>query len=378
MNLKENMYNHENNLSKFASLSKNAIRLKQEESDIRPAYFRDIDRIIYSLSYTRYIDKTQVFSLKENDHISKRIIHVQFVSKIAKTIGRALGLNEDLIEAIALGHDLGHVPFGHVGEKILNDISLKYDNTYFNHNAQSVRELMSLEKNGQGLNITIQVLDGILCHNGEFLSGKYIPKKKSVQTFLDDYNNTYTNEKANTMLVPMTLEGCVVRISDIVGYIGRDIEDAIMLGILKKEELPKEITSVLGNSNREIINTIVTDIINNSLNKPYLLLSDDVYKALKDLKNFNYKHIYDKANTKEQIKKYEEMFNFLFQFFLNDLENKDKESIIYQDFLNNMNEEYKRKTKNTRIVIDYIAGMTDDYFIKQYNVCKKVEKNKNK
>ncbi len=378
MNLEENMYNHENNLSKFASLSKNAIRLKQEESDIRPAYFRDIDRIIYSLSYTRYIDKTQVFSLKENDHISKRIIHVQFVSKIAKTIGRALGLNEDLIEAIALGHDLGHVPFGHVGEKILNDISLKYDNTYFNHNAQSVRELMSLEKNGQGLNITIQVLDGILCHNGEFLSGKYIPKEKSVQNFLDDYNNTYTDEKANTMLVPMTLEGCVVRISDIVGYIGRDIEDAIMLGILKKEELPKEITSVLGNSNREIINTIVTDIISNSLNKPYLLLSDDVYKALKDLKNFNYKHIYDKANTKEQIKKYEEMFNFLFQFFLNDLENKNKDSIIYQDFLNNMNEEYRRKTKNTRIVIDYIAGMTDDYFIKQYNVCKKVEKNKNK
>ena len=378
MNLEENMYNHENNLSKFASLSKNAIRLKQEKSDIRPAYFRDIDRIIYSLSYTRYIDKTQVFSLKENDHISKRIIHVQFVSKIAKTIGRALGLNEDLIEAIALGHDLGHVPFGHVGEKILNDISLKYDNTYFNHNVQSVRELMSLEKNGQGLNITIQVLDGILCHNGEFLSGKYIPKKKSVQTFLDDYNNTYINEKANTMLIPMTLEGCVVRISDIVGYIGRDIEDAIMLGILKKEELPKEITSVLGNNNREIINTIVTDIINNSLNKPYLLLSDDVYKALKDLKNFNYKHIYDKANTKEQIKKYEEMFNFLFQFFLNDLENKNKDSIIYQDFLNNMNEEYKRKTKKTRIVIDYIAGMTDDYFIKQYNVCKKVEKNKNK
>lgn len=378
MNLEENMYNHENNLSKFASLSKNAIRLKQEKSDIRPAYFRDIDRIIYSLSYTRYIDKTQVFSLKENDHISKRIIHVQFVSKIAKTIGRALGLNEDLIEAIALGHDLGHVPFGHVGEKILNDISLKYDNTYFNHNAQSVRELMSLEKNGQGLNITIQVLDGILCHNGEFLSGKYIPKKKSVQTFLDDYNNTYINEKANAMLIPMTLEGCVVRISDIVGYIGRDIEDAIMLGILKKEELPKEITSVLGNNNREIINTIVTDIINNSLNKPYLLLSDDVYKALKALKNFNYKHIYDKANTKEQIKKYEEMFNFLFQFFINDLENKNKDSIIYQDFLNNMNEEYKRKTKKTRIVIDYIAGMTDDYFIKQYNVCKKVEKNKNK
>ena len=363
MNLEENMYNHENNLSKFASLSKNAIRLKQEESDIRPAYFRDIDRIIYSLSYTRYIDKTQVFSLKENDHISKRIIHVQFVSKIAKTIGRALGLNEDLIEAIALGHDLGHVPFGHVGEKILNDISLKYDNTYFNHNAQSVRELMSLEKNGQGLNITIQVLDGILCHNGEFLSGKYIPKEKSVQNFLDDYNNTYTDEKANTMLVPMTLEGCVVRISDIVGYIGRDIEDAIRIGVLKREDVPENIKNVLGTTNKEIVNTIILDIVANSFDKPYIKLSDSIFKAIFDLKEFNYKYIYSKANTDSQLALYKDGMNMLFKRYLHDIETENKESDIYKTFLNNMSDEYLKENSPKRMIIDYIAGMTDEYFL---------------
>lgn len=378
MKLKENMYNHEHNLNRFASLSKNAKRLKEEKEDIRPAYFHDIDRIIYSLAYTRYIDKTQVFSLKENDHISKRIIHVQFVSKIAKTIGRALGLNEDLIEAIALGHDLGHVPFGHVGEYILNDISLKYDNTYFNHNVQSVRQLMNLEKNGEGLNITVQVLDGILCHNGEFLSGEYKPKNKTVQDFLNDYNNTYHNKETIKHLVPMTLEGCVVRISDIVGYIGRDIEDAIMLGVITKEELPHEITEVLGKTNREIINTIVNDIINNSLDKPYLLLSEPVYNALKSLKKFNYEHIYSKANSKEQIAKYEEMFNFVFDFFLKELDKNNQDSIIYKDFLDNMSDQYKEKNNNTRLVIDYIAGMTDDYFVKIYNICKNVEKIKNK
>ena len=378
MKLKENMYNHEHNLNRFASLSKNAKRLKEEKEDIRPAYFHDIDRIIYSLAYTRYIDKTQVFRLKENDHISKRIIHVQFVSKIAKTIGRALGLNEDLIEAIALGHDLGHVPFGHVGEYILNDISLKYDNTYFNHNVQSVRQLMNLEKNGEGLNITVQVLDGILCHNGEFLSGEYKPKNKTVQDFLNDYNNTYHNKETIKHLVPMTLEGCVVRISDIVGYIGRDIEDAIMLGVITKEELPHEITEVLGKTNREIINTIVNDIINNSLDKPYLLLSEPVYNALKSLKKFNYEHIYSKANSKEQIAKYEEMFNFVFDFFLKELDKNNQDSIIYKDFLDNMSDQYKEKNNNTRLVIDYIAGMTDDYFVKIYNICKNVEKIKNK
>lgn len=367
MNLKENMYSHEQNLCKYANKSVDAIRIIEENEDIRPAYFRDIDRIIYSLAYTRYIDKTQVFSLKENDHVSKRIIHVQFVSKIAKTIGRALGLNEDLIEAIALGHDLGHVPFGHLGEKILSDLSFKYDKTYFNHNVQSVRQLMVLEKHGSGSNISIQVLDGILCHDGEFLMGKYSPIEKTKEDFLNDYEQVYTNKGKNKKLIPMTLEGCVVRLSDVIGYIGRDIEDAIMLNFIKKEDIPKKIVDVLGSTNKQIINTIVNDVINNSLNKNYLSLSDEIYEALEELKTFNYKNIYEKANTKEQINEYKKMFEFLFKKYLNDLENKNEKSSIYIDFINNMNTDYINDNNNVRKVIDYIAGMTDDYFIKKYN-----------
>ena len=160
--LKEIMLNYENNLGKYASYNKDAIRFKKQEDDIRSNYSRDTDRILHSLSYTRYINKTQVFTNNQNDHISTRMMHVQLVSKIARTIGRALSLNEDLIEAISLGHDIGHVPYGHTGERILNDISLKYDNTYFMHNVQSVRNLMYVEEK----NLTVQVLDGILAHNG--------------------------------------------------------------------------------------------------------------------------------------------------------------------------------------------------------------------
>lgn len=167
MNIKERMLLRENFYSPFATKDKESIRLIPIEEDIRPNFFRDIDRIIHSTSYTRYMDKTQVFSLKDNDNISKRMVHVQLVSKIARTIGRALSLNEDLIEAAALGHDLGHVPFGHEGERILNKISLKHNEGYFNHNVQSVRELMDIENDGEGINLSIQTLDAILCHNGE-------------------------------------------------------------------------------------------------------------------------------------------------------------------------------------------------------------------
>ena len=186
-------------ISKYATSDSMAIRFKREnDDDIRPAFFRDIDRVLYSTSYTRYIDKTQVFSFVNNDHISKRIIHVQFVSKIARTIGRALGLNTDLIEAAALGHDLGHVPFGHTGERILNDISLKHNEGYFNHNIESVRILMTLENNGEGKNITLQVLDAIMCHNGEFVLGKYEPVKKTKEDFIKEYKESYTNKKIKT------------------------------------------------------------------------------------------------------------------------------------------------------------------------------------
>lgn len=366
MKIKNRMLKYESTYSKYATKDEKALHLKPYEEDIRPTYFRDVDRIIYSLSYTRYIDKTQVFSLEDNDNISKRMVHVQFVSKIARTIGRALNLNEDLIEAIALGHDLGHVPFGHTGEAILNKLSLKYDNTYFNHNVQSARLLMYVESHGKGNNISIQTLDGILCHNGEFVMGEYKPVNKTKEEFLKQYNDCYTNPDAVKKLVPMTLEGCVVRLSDVIAYVGRDIEDAIRLGVLKKEELPKNITDVLGSDNRSIINTIILDIIENSKNKPYIKMSDSVFTALKNLKAFNYTHIYDKANTKEEIEGYKKMFDKLFSVYLNQLENNVIDSDIYTVFLNDMCDEYIENTNNARKVIDYIAGMTDNYFINQY------------
>ena len=366
MEIKDAMLRYEKTYSEFATKDSDAIYLKEFESDIRPSYFRDIDRIIYSLSYTRYLDKTQVFSNSLNDHISKRITHVTLVSKIARTIGRALGLNEDLIEAIALGHDLGHVPFGHVGEAILNELSLKYDNTYFNHNVQSVRLLMDVENNGIGSNLTLQTLDGILCHNGELCLEKYEPVEKDKGKFLEQYNKCYTDNSIIKKLVPMTLEGCVVRISDIIGYIGRDIEDAVRLGILKKEEIPESITSILGSNNRDVINTIILDIIENSLDKPYIKMSDSVFQALKELKKFNYKYIYDKSYTEEERKQQKIMFETLFKRYLNHLENNMFSEDIYKIFLNKMTDSYLKNTSNVRKVIDYIAGMTDNYFIRQY------------
>ena len=260
-----NMKKHNSSLSEFACLDENSYRFKEEESDIRTPFFRDIDRIIYSLSYVRYIDKTQVFSNNENDMISKRMTHVQMVSKIARTIGRALNLNEDLIEAASLGHDLGHVPFGHVGESILNKISLRYGAGYFNHNVQSVRTLMVLENYGLGSNISVQVLDAILCHNGESLDGVYRPCVKTKEEFLEEYNLSYKDKSILKNIKPMTLEGCVVRISDIIGYIGKDVDDAMRLGVVIKNDIPFSITSVLGCDNRSIVNTIVLDIIENRM-----------------------------------------------------------------------------------------------------------------
>ena len=364
--IRNNMLKYEKLYNKYATVDKDAIRLEPYTEDIRPNYYRDIDRIIHSSSYTRYMDKTQVFSLIDNDNISKRMIHVQLVSKIARTIGRALSLNEDLIEAIALGHDLGHTPIGHVGEKILNEISLKHNEGYFNHNVQSVRELMVLEDDGIGKNICVQVLDGILCHNGELELKEYKPKTKTINDFLTDYNNCYTEKNYILTLVPMTLEGCVVRVSDIIGYLGRDIEDAEKIGMITKEDIPKSITEVLGNTNKDIVNTIILDIINNSLDKPYIKVSDKVFNAIKELKTFNYKNIYNKCHTQEELDNFNKMFNNLYEKLLDILNKEDKTQNIYKNYLNNMSEKYLNNTTKERMVIDYIAGMTDDYFIREY------------
>ena len=219
----------DSNLCDYASKSGDALRIEKMEEDFRTPYFRDVDRIIHSLSYTRYLDKTQVYSFKSNDHVSKRIVHVQLVSKIARTIGRALRLNTDLIEAISLGHDIGHTPLGHMGESILNEISQKELGEYFSHNVQSMRCYMNIENNGLGLNLTIQTLDGILCHNGEELCQVYKPVPKTLDDVLEQYRNSYKNRDANNTFA-MTLEGCVVRLCDVISYIGRDLEDAINLG----------------------------------------------------------------------------------------------------------------------------------------------------
>ena len=367
---KNNFLNKESYLSSYATKSGDAFRFfeEKEDGDIRPPYFRDIDRIIYSLSYTRYMDKTQVFTRSENDHISKRITHVQLVSKVARTIGRALNLNEDLIEAIALGHDIGHTPLGHEGEYLLNEISLRELNSYFSRNIQSVRHLNFVEKDGLGLNLCVQVLDGIMCHNGEILSSVYEPQKKDAEEVFREYEEAYVDLKKASRNRPMTLEGCVVRISDVIGYIGRDIEDAIMIGKIKREELPKNIVDVLGCTNKDIINTIILDIINNSMNKPYIKMSEDVYKALFDLKKFNYEHIYRFSLTDSEKEHYREGMNKIFNRYLQDIENENHDSIIYKIFLDTQDKKYLENTDPKRMVIDFIAGMTDEMFLREIEV----------
>ena len=273
--MQKRMILRENLLSNKACKTQEAIKFKEDNrDDIRPAFFRDIDKIIHSLSYTRYIDKTQVYAFANNDHITHRVLHVQLVAKIARTIGRCLQLNEDLIEAIALGHDLGHTPFGHMGERFLNEICQREGIGYFCHNAQGVRVLKDIED----INISVQTLDGILAHNGEILLNKYeVDKNKTKEQFLEELEKVETIDKYSKKILPMTLEGSVVRLSDIIAYIGRDIEDAIILGVIKREDLPVEATRILGNNNSDIVNTLTIDVIKNSIDKDYLTFSKEVF-----------------------------------------------------------------------------------------------------
>lgn len=368
--IKEQMMKHNLILGEYACKDFDAIYLKDNNIDIRSPFFRDIDRIIYSLAFIRYQDKTQVFSKVEHDHVAKRMIHVQFVSKIARTIGRGLGLNEDLIEAAALGHDLGHVPFGHVGESILNKISLEEKEGYFNHNIESVRTLMTIENYGKGLNITLQTLDAIMCHNGEFALGKYEPTSKTKEEFLKEYENSYKDATQIKKLKPMTLEGCVVRVSDLIAYLGRDIDDAVRLGLLKREELPTSITDILGNNTRDIVNTCIMDILKNSVGKNYIELSPEVYKAIVELKRFNYEYIYNKSESAQEKETLELMFRKVYNGLLKDIEENNENSTIVASYLKNMSEEYKQNNSSKRIVIDYIAGMTDDFFLNIYDQIK--------
>ncbi|MDY6881319.1 MAG: HD domain-containing protein [Desulfatiglans sp.] len=375
MNENELLYNlrttlderEEQVLSPYACLSRNAVR-KREESAVarghRQNFSVDADRILHSLAYSRYIDKTQVFYLIKNDHITHRVLHVQLVSKIARTVGRLLRLNEDLIEAIALGHDIGHTPFGHDGEKFLSDMCLSHHIGAFLHNLQSVRALQEIERKGKGWNLTLQVLDGIFCHDGELHSQALEPRKeKSFDILEQEVTQKWRDPSVNVL--PMTLEGCVVRIADTISYIGRDIEDAIRLGVVSRGDIPKACRRVLGDSNGTIVYTLVEDLVANSVDKAHVCFSHEVGEALRQLKEFNQEHIYRDASVKEQTPKVRLMFELLFEKYYRDLKKGNEDSDIYREFLQGMSQQYVDETPQAGIVRDFIAGMTDEYFLSQ-------------
>jgi len=357
----------EERLSPRACLSRSGLR-RETDDDIeqghRQCFSVDSDRILHSLAYSRYIDKTQVFYLIKNDHITHRVLHVQLVSKIARTIGRLLRLNEDLIEAIALGHDIGHTPFGHDGESFLSDLCEAHHMGRFLHNIQGVRFLQEIERKGRGWNLTLQVLDGILCHDGEIHSQSLGPVgKKDFRALALEMRQK--GEDPSLDLRPMTLEGCVVRMADTISYIGRDIEDAIRLGLIRREDIPVNCREVLGDTNGKIVYALVEDLVANSLDREDLSFSAHVGSALKELKEFNEKRIYQDSRVKGETAKIRRMFALLFEKYLEDLETGNQGSVIYRGFLEGMSGKYLEKTPPAGIVRDFIAGMTDEYFLDQ-------------
>ena len=331
----------------------------------RQAFSLDSDRILHSRAYTRYIDKTQVFYLIPNDHITHRVLHVQLVSKIARTIGRFLRLNEDLIEAIALGHDIGHTPFGHEGERYLSELCQKAGIGYFLHNVQSIQFLDRVERKGQGWNLCLQTLDGILCHDGEIHNRMLTPNPDKDFTI---FEAEVAAKKADPddPLVPMTTEGCVVRMADTIAYIGRDLEDAIRLGLLDRRDIPESIARILGNTNGTIVYRLVTDVIQNSHKNRFVAFSPTISEALKALKAFNLEHIYKNPKSKVHSAAIHQLFSMLFEMRLADLVTNNRSSDIFSGFLADMSDAYIASHNNPEIVRDYIAGMTDRYFLHQF------------
>lgn len=304
----------------FADRSRGRLREEPErEGDVRTCYQRDIDRIVHSKAFRRLMHKTQVFLRPEGDHYRTRMTHTLEVARIASTISRALALNEDLAEAIAMGHDLGHTPFGHAGEAALTQCLGKP----FCHNEQSLRVVDYLEKDGQGLNLTNEVRNGILCHTG------------------DPW--------------PNTLEGIIVRRSDQIAYVNHDIDDAIRAGILCNDDIPPSISDVLGHDHSSRINTLVTDIIKESTRADTVCLSPEVEKALKDLRAFMFERVYRNPVAKGEESKAKEMLCRLFEYYVGHPE------ALPDDFQPQLSFDGMERT-----VCDYIAGMTDNYAVDKY------------
>jgi dGTPase len=354
-------------LSEFAVQSSNGLRQTAEprlKSGYRQPFAVDVDRILHSRAYARYIDKTQVFYLIENDHITHRVLHVQLVSKIARTIGRFLGLNEDLIEAIALGHDIGHAPFGHDGERFLSSLCDTAGIGCFLHNVQSVQFLDRVERKGRGWNLCLQTLDGIVGHDGEIHNEKLVARAH--QSF-DGLKEILESKKKDPDLElrPMSLEGCVVRMADTISYIGRDIEDAIRLRVIKRKALPQKSVKLLGDTNGTIVYNLVTDIIKNSYQKPYIAFSPEISTALKDLKDFNLSQIYLNPKIKKHTPVIKELFALLFERYLSDIEKGNGGSAIFTRFLKEKSAYYIEAHRPAEIVRDFLSGMTDSYFLRQ-------------
>lgn len=346
----------ENLLHPKASFSKNHSRFREETPDHRLPYKRDVDRIVHSKAYTRYSDKTQVVYLVDNDHITHRALHVQLVSSFARGMAEILHLNLDLVEAIALGHDVGHCPFGHEGENYLSALSVEYGNGPFSHPLQSCRLFSIIEP----INLGLAVYDGFLCHDGGMCGTMCAPHfGKTWQDHEKELTNKKNNPEKN--IWPGTLEGCLVKLCDTMSYLGRDIEDAINLGILSRDQIPK---TILGNSNRDILTVLARDIIQMSYGKDYISLSEEVYEAMRQLRVFNFKHIYVHPKLKVESKKIQRSYRILFQILLEELDVKKESSYIWKNFVHNKSEKYISETTPAQIVVDYISGMTDSFFIR--------------
>lgn len=362
--------NHRDN--PYAFLNEDVLRRNMSHDKnklLRPAFVRDCEKIMHLPIYNRYADKTQVFSLYKNDDISRRSSHVQLVSRIARNIGSLLGLNTDLIESISLGHDIGHTPFGHAGERKLNELYFGSTGRYFNHNVHSVRVLDKIFPQ----NLSMQTLDGILCHNGEMELEKYMPRKYAdFKIFDEKVEECYKDMDANRRLVPATLEACVMRISDIIAYLGKDRQDAQKLGLFEKE--PDFFGGKIGNTNAEIINNMIVNIVENSYGKNYLKMDKDYFEAFSQGKKENYEMIY--GNVKVG-KVYEEeinpMMEEIYLRLLKDAKSHNKESVLYKHHIAYVKKmtgyysdvDYEENTPDD-IVVDYIASMTDDYFVDLY------------
>lgn len=372
----EIIFNREQHwVNPYAFKDENAVRRNNDVDKAnlwRPVFVRDIEKIMHLPYYNRYADKTQVFSFKHNDDITRRAQHVQLVSRIARNIGSVLGLNLDLIESIALGHDIGHTPFGHAGERFLNELYHNETNRYFNHNVHSARVLDTIFAR----NFTMQTLDGVLCHNGEFEQQEYKPKyEKSFDDYDREVEACYTDgAPAIKKLIPSTLEGCVVRICDMIAYLGKDRQDAVLAGIIDPDY--EFTTELIGMENAKIINNLTVDIIEHSYGKDYILLSNKAFNDLSIAKKENSNVIYKNQNIMNQYDDIiKPMFENMYYKLLDDVNKKYENSIIYKHHINPIgdalnkyhNVDYLSEEPN-QIVVDFIASMTDDYFIELHKV----------